>query len=125
MTLDRATGFSKVLGGTPINFEDVLSGFDKFDIIIVAATADYHFISFEKIHLVMEKKKKGTLLLDVSDPRAVNENVSKLPGLKLMFRDQVAEIAEENEKIRKKKIPAVEELVEKEIPIIVETMNTV
>jgi len=42
-----------------------------------------------------------------------------------MFRDQVAEIAEENEKIRKKKIPAVEEMVEKEIPIIVETMNTV
>jgi len=125
MTLDRATGFSKVLGGTPISFEDVLSGFDKFDIIIVATTADYHFISFEKIHLVMENKKKGTLLLDVSDPRAVNENVSRLPGLKLLFRDQVAEIAEENEKIRKKKIPAVEEMVEKEIPIIVETMNTV
>ena len=125
MTLDRATGFSKVLGGTPINFEDVLSGFDKFDIIIVAATADYHFISFEKIHLVMEKKKKGTLLLDVSDPRAVNENVSKLPSLKLIFRDQVAEIAEEIEKVRKGKIPTVEKMVEKEIPIIVETMNTV
>ena len=73
----------------------------------------------------MEKKKKGTLLLDVSDPRAVNENVSKLPSLKLIFRDQVAEIAEEIEKVRKGKIPTVEKMVEKEIPIIVETMNTV
>ena len=32
-TIDRSTNFSQILGGTPIEFTDALSGFDKFDIV--------------------------------------------------------------------------------------------
>jgi glutamyl-tRNA reductase len=35
-TLDRATGFSTVVGGTPVNFDDALAGLDKYDIVFVA-----------------------------------------------------------------------------------------
>jgi len=28
MTIERATGFSKILGGKPIEFNDAMSGFD-------------------------------------------------------------------------------------------------
>ncbi|MGI0040900.1 MAG: glutamyl-tRNA reductase, partial [Nitrosopumilaceae archaeon] len=72
-TIERSTGFSKILGGKPIKFEDVLSGFDKFDIIFVATTADYFIITYDKIKIVMESKTKGTMILDISDPRAVDE----------------------------------------------------
>ena len=48
-TIDRATNFSQLLGGTPMEFVDALSGFDKFDIIIVATTADYFLIDLETI----------------------------------------------------------------------------
>jgi len=124
MTIERATGFSKQLGGTPIKFEDVISEFNKFDIVIVATTADYFLISYDRIRLVMENKKKGTLILDISDPRAVDEKVSQFPGVKLVFRDQIGEIDEENVKSRKGKIPAVEELISKEVPVIATTMIT-
>jgi len=123
MTIERATGFSKILGGTPIKFEDVLSEFDKFDIIFVATTADYHFINFKRIRRVMENKKKGTMILDVSDPRAVNENVSPLPGIKLMFRDQIDEMYEEYVKASHGKVPAVEKMITKEVPIIEATIK--
>jgi len=117
-TIERATSFSKLLGGKPIKFEDSLSGFDKFDIIFVATTADYFLINYDQIRRVMEKKTKGTLLVDVSEPRAVDEKVATFPGMKLMFRDQIGELVEENRISREKKVPAAEEMISKEVPII-------
>ncbi len=122
-TIDRATNFSQLLGGTPIVFEDVLSGFDKFDIVIVATTADYFLIDLDRIKLVMQEKKKGTLILDISEPRAVEETIMELPRIKLLFRDQVAEIFEENVKLRAGIVPSVEKIIEKELPILSVSMK--
>ncbi len=123
MTIERSTSFGSILGGTPIKFEDVLSEFDKYDIIIVATTTDYILISYDRIKRVMEKKKKGTMILDISAPRAVANEVSTLPGVKLMFRDQIDEIFEEYINSTQKKIPAVEELINKEVPTISATIK--
>jgi glutamyl-tRNA reductase len=117
-TLERATGFSTIVGGNPLDFNDVLSTFDTYDIIFVATTSDYFLITFERIRLVMEEKTKGTLILDLSDPRAVDEGIIALPGIKLLFRDQIAEIYEESVKSRSDIIPAVEKIIEKELPIL-------
>ena len=122
-TIERSTGFSKILGGKPIAFEEVLSGFDKYDIVFVATTADYFLITYDRLKLVMEEKKKGTLILDLSDPRTVDEGITALPGIKLLFRDQIAEIYEENVKSRIGMIPAVEKIIEKEVPILEATMK--
>jgi len=125
MTLDRATGFSKTLGGTPINFADVFPGFDKFDIVFVATTADYFLIQSEHIKRIVENKKKGVLILDLSEPRAVADKVSTIPGVKLMFKDQIIEMVEENENIRMAKVPDVEKMIAKEVPIIEATMKRI
>ncbi len=61
--------------------------------------------------------------MDVSDPRAVGEKVSTIPGIKLMFRDQIIEMVEENETIRMGKVPEVEKMIAKEVPIIEATMK--
>jgi len=121
--IERSNGFSKILSGNPISFEDVLTGFDKFDIIFVATTSDYFLITADKIKRVMEKKKTGTMILDVSDPRTVEEQISSFPKVKLMFRDQIAEIYEERMTAGKKKIPNVEKMIAKEVPIIEASMK--
>ena len=123
--MERATNFSQLLCGTPMEFVDVLSGFDKFDIIIVATTADYFLIDLERIKLVMQEKKKGTLILDISEPRAVEETIMELPRIKLLFRDQVAEIYEENAKLRAGIVPAVEKIIDKELPVLSASMKRV
>ncbi len=122
-SLERATGFTTILGGSPIDFNDVLSSFDKYDIIFVATTSDYFLITYERIRLVMEEKKKGTLVLDLSDPRTVDEGITALPGIKLLFRDQVYEIYEESVKARAGIVPAIEKIIAKEIPILAATMK--
>jgi len=117
-SLERATGFTTILGGTPVDFDDVLAGFDKYNIIFVATTCDYFLITYERIRLVMEEKKKGTLILDLSDPRTVDEGITALPGIKLLFRDQIAELYEESVKARVGIIPAIEKIIEKELPVL-------
>ncbi len=117
--IERATNFSKILGGNPVEFLEVLDGFKKYSIIIVAVTADYFIITYDKIKRVMKDHKKGMLILDISDPRAIEETVTKVPGIKLLFRDQITEM--DDEKLMEalnKKVSAVEELIEKEVPIL-------
>ena len=125
LTLDRATGFSKILGGNPIKWEEVFPNFDKFDIVFVATTADYFLIQSEHIKRIVENKKKGVLILDVSEPRAVADKVSTIVGVKLMFKDQIIEMLEENENLRMAKVPEVEKLIAKEVPVIEATMKRI
>jgi len=122
--IERATDFSKILGGNAVAFLDVLAGFDKYSIIIVASTADYFIITFDKIKRVMKNYKKGMLILDISDPRAIEETVTKVPGIKLLFRDQITEMDDEKlMEALKTKVSSVETLIEKEVPILEAAMK--
>ena len=125
LTIDRATSFSKILGGTPIEWETVFPNFDKFDIVFVATTADYFLIQYDHIKRIVENKKKGVLILDISEPRAVADKVSTIAGVKLMFKDQIIEMVEENENLRMAKVPEVEKLITKEVPVIEATMKRI
>lgn len=117
-TLERADGFAKILGGNPVAFEAVLDGFAKYDIVLVATTSDYFLITPERVRLNLEDKKKGTLVLDLSDPRTVDEGIVAFPGVKLLFRDQVYELYNENAIAREKIVPAVEKIIDKELPLL-------
>jgi len=121
--IERANSFSTILGGTPIELTDVFADFGKFDIIFVATTATYFIINHDGIKRAMENKKTGTLILDISDPRAVDEGISSFPGIKLMFRDQIGEMDKENEQARKEVVPKVEKMITKETPILASTIN--
>jgi len=123
MTIERATGFSEKMGGKPIEFEGVLPGFDKFDIIFVATTADAFLITFDKINRVMEKKKKGTLIFDLSEPRTVDEKISSIKGIKFVNPSQISEMIDESTKVRKDAVSAATKMIGKEIPILEATMK--
>ena len=121
-TLERSVGFSQTLGGKPIKFEDVLTGFSDYEIIFVATTAPYFLVTFEKMKDAM-KNKSGTMILDLSNPRTVDEKVATIPGIKLMNIDQIAEMVDKNMKKRKDKVSTVENIISEEVPIIEATMK--
>lgn len=124
-TIGRATGFTKILGGgTPIEFESALAGFGKYDIVFVATTSDYFLITHESVRIMLEDKKKGTLIMDLSDPRTVDEGITAFPGVKLLFRDQVYELYHESAMEHELLIPAVEKIIATEMPILSAQMKT-
>jgi glutamyl-tRNA reductase len=122
-TLERSVGFSQTLGGKPIKFEDVLSGFSNYEIIFVATTAPYFLVSFDRMKDAMKNKKPGMMILDLSNPRTVDEKVATIPGIKLMNIDQIAEMVDKNMKKRREKVSTVENIISEEVPIIEATMK--
>ena len=122
-TVERSIGFSQTLGGNPIKFEEVLSGFSNYEIIFVATTAPYFLVTFDKMKDAMKNKKSGVMILDLSNPRTVDEKVATIPGIKLMNIDQIAEMIDKNMKKRKDKISTVENIISEEVPVIEATMK--
>jgi len=122
-TVERSIGFSQTLGGKPIKFENVLSGFDNYEIIFVATIAPYFLITFDKIMESMKNKKSGMMILDLSNPRTVDEQVATIPGIKLMNIDQIAEMVDKNMTKRKEKMSTVQNIISEEVPIIEATMK--
>ena len=122
-TVERSIGFSQTLGGSPIKFEEVLSGFSNYEIIFVATTAPYFLVTFDKMKDAMKNKKSGAMILDLSNPRTVDEKVATIPGIKLMNIDQIAEMVDKNMKKRKDKVSTVENIISEEVPVIEATMK--
>ena len=122
-TVERSIGFSQTLGGKPIKFEDVLSAFNNYEIIFVATSAPYFLITFDKMIESMKNKKDGMMILDLSNPRTVDEQVATIPGIKLMNIDQIAEMVDKNMAKRKEKVSTVKNIISEEVPIIEATMK--
>ena len=122
-TVERSIGFSQTLGGKPIKFEDVLSAFDNYEIIFVATIAPYFLVTFDKMIESMKNKKSGIMILDLSNPRTVDEQVATIPGIKLMNIDQIAEMVDKNMTKRKEKVSTVQNIISEEVPIIEATMK--
>ena len=122
-TVERSIGFSQTLGGNPIKFEEVLSGFSNYEIIFVATTAPYFLVTFDKMKDAIKNKKSGVMILDLSNPRTVDEKVATIPGIKLMNIDQIAEMVDKNMKKRKDKVSTVENIISEEVPVIEATMK--
>ena len=70
----------------------------------------------------MKKRKSGIMILDLSEPRAVELQVGMIPKIKAVFRDELSELDEESG-ARRKKASTVEEAIGKEVPILEESMK--
>ena len=122
-TLSRSETFCETMGGNPVKFEQVLSGFDNYDVIFVATTAPYFLVTHERITEAMKGKNKGMMILDLSNPRTVDEKVATIGGVKLMNLDQIAEMVEKNMNARLNKVKTVENIINEEVSVLEASMK--
>ena len=122
-TVSRSQAFCETMGGKSIKFEEVLSGFDNYDVLFVATTAPYFLVTYERITEAMKDKKKGMMILDLSNPRTVNEEVATIRGVKLMNLDQIAEMVEKNMNARINKAKTVENIINEEVSVLEASMK--
>ena len=122
-TIGRSETFCETMGGHPIKFEDVLGGFDNYDVLFVATTAPYFLVTSERITEAMKNKNKGMMILDLSNPRTVDEKVANIGGVKLMNLDQIAEMVEKNMNARLNKVKTVENIINEEVLVLEATMK--
>ena len=63
----------------------------------------------------MKTKKKGTLIMDLSEPRTVDEQIATIKGIKLVNPAQINEMIEENTKKRLNAVSSIEEKIDEEM----------
>ena len=122
-TLGRSQTFCETMGGNPVKFEKVISGFENYDVLFVATTAPYFLVTFDRITKAMKERRKGMMILDLSNPRTVDEKVATVGGVKLMNLDQIAEMVEKNMTARQNKVKTVENIISEEVPVLEASMK--
>lgn len=111
-TFERAKSFSETAGGKPIAFEDALGMLKEIDALFVATTAPYYLIPFERADNAMRNRRKPMVIVDLSNPRTVEEKVSTIKGVKLINIDEVSSLVERNMKLRMKEVNDAKRIIE-------------
>jgi len=122
-TIQRSESFSKTVGGNPVDFNEILTGFGKYDIVFVATSAPYFLVTFERIQEALKQKSGGMMLLDLSNPRTVDEKVAELNNIKLMNIDQIAEMVDKNMRSRVGQKNTAEQIINEELPVVEASMK--
>ncbi|MEM3172651.1 MAG: glutamyl-tRNA reductase, partial [Candidatus Nitrosotenuis sp.] len=117
-TMERSMAFAETVGGSPIGFEDVLQRFSNYDLLFVATIAPYFLVTYDRIKQAMENKKGGMMILDLSNPRTVDEKVATIHGIKMMNLDQIAEMVDKNIRFRANQRMNAEKIISEEIQVL-------
>ncbi|HLO74320.1 MAG TPA: glutamyl-tRNA reductase [Flavobacterium sp.] len=106
-TKDKAEKIAKKLNVIVKDYADLQLELQKADVVVVATGAQNPTVDKAILNL-----KKPLLILDLSIPKNVHENVKDLEDVTLVHMDQLAQITDETLENRKKHIPAAEAIIE-------------
>ena len=106
-TKDKAEKLAKKLDLIVKDYTDLQVEIQKADVLVVATGAQNPTVDKAILNL-----KKPLLILDLSIPKNVNENVLDVDGVALVHMDHLSQITDETLENRKKQIPAAEAIIE-------------
>ena len=106
-TKDKAEKIANKLNVIVKDYADLQLEIQKADVLVVATGALNPTVDKAILNL-----KKPLLILDLSIPKNVNENVKNIEGVSLVHMDQLAEMTDETLEKRKTHIPAAEAIIE-------------
>ena len=106
-TKDTAEKLARKLDVVVKDYADLQLEIQKADVLVVATGAQNPTVDKTILNL-----KKPLLILDLSMPKNVNENVTAVDGVTLIHLDHLSQMTDETLENRKKYIPAAEEIIE-------------
>jgi glutamyl-tRNA reductase len=106
-TKDTAEKLARKLDVVVKDYADLQLEIQKADVLVVATGAQNPTVDKAILNL-----KKPLLILDLSIPKNVNENVTAIDGVTLIHLDHLSQMTDETLENRKKHIPAAEEIIE-------------
>lgn len=106
-TKEKAEKLARKLDVIVKDYADLQIELQKADVVVVATGAQNPTVDKAILNL-----KKPLLILDLSIPKNVNENVRDIEGVTLVHMDELSQITDETLENRKKHIPAAEAIIE-------------
>jgi glutamyl-tRNA reductase len=122
-TFDRSKSFAETSGGRPVKFEEAIANFKSVDVLFVATIAPYFLVTYDRVKEAMQSRKNGMLIMDLSNPRTVDERVATIKKIKMMNLDQIAEMVDKNMRTRMGVVSSAEKIINEELPVVEATMK--
>jgi glutamyl-tRNA reductase len=117
-THDRAVELARELSGSAIHFDKLDDAMIDADVVISATGAPHPILTYEKVKEVVPVKNiSNMVMVDIANPRDIEEDVSKL-GVKLFNIDDLRGIAKRSREMRETEASDAEEIVKNEMMLL-------
>jgi glutamyl-tRNA reductase len=117
-TFSSAEALAECLGGEAIPFEEMRSYLKTADVVISATAAPHYILLKEDIEKAMAGREAKLLLIDIANPRDIDEAAAKVPGVELHNIDSLRNISSENMKQRMAEVEKVEAIIAEELQLL-------
>lgn len=117
-TFDKAEALACELNGKAVRYELMENYIPLSDVVISATSAPHFVLTQEIISCAVEKNGKDLMLIDIGNPRNIEESVGELQGVSLHNIDGLRSISEANLAKRREEAKKAEVLIEEELTLL-------
>ena len=119
-TARRASALADELGGRAVPFGRLDAAVADADIVVAATEAPGHLLTAETVRAANRERDRGTFMFDLAVPRNIDPEAASIDGVSLYNIDDLAAVAEDNLRERRKAAAAAESVVDEEVAGFVE-----
>jgi len=117
-TFERAEALACELNGEAIKYDLINEYIRESDVVISATAAPHMVITKEMMERAMKEHKSDILLIDIANPRDIDESTGEIEGVRLFNIDSLKSISEKNLNRRKGEISKVENIIDEELKLL-------
>ena len=123
-TARRASELADELGGRAVPFDRLDVAVADADIVVAATEAPGHLLSAETVRAANRDRDRGTFMFDLAVPRNIDPQAASIDGVSLYNIDDLAAVAQDNLRERRKAAAAAEAVVDDEVAQFVQWWST-
>ncbi|MFB3765176.1 MAG: glutamyl-tRNA reductase [Methanotrichaceae archaeon] len=117
-TFSSAHCLAECLGGTAIPFEQIRDQIRTADLVICATAAPHYILLKEDIEKAMSGRHSKLLLIDVSNPRNIDEAAAEVENVELHNIDSLRRMSCENMQQRMAEMDRVQAIIDEELQLL-------
>ena len=116
-THERAQRLAEELGGKAVKFNKLNEVLVDADVVLCATSAPHYLLTKDLLTklLPLRQNKNALLVIDISNPRNVEEDIKELPLVELYSIDDLTSIAEQNKLERQKSMQEAKKIIVQEL----------
>jgi glutamyl-tRNA reductase len=117
-TFSSALCLAECLGGKAIPFDQMKNHMRTSDVVISATAAPHYILLKEDIEKVMTGRQSKLLLIDIANPRDIDEAAAEVENVEIHNIDSLRNISNDNMKQRMAEMDKVEAIIEEELKLL-------
>jgi glutamyl-tRNA reductase len=117
-TFKKAEEIAYELGGHAVKLDDVETYLKSADVIISGTGAPHYILTREMVEKAIENRSSKLLLIDIANPRDIEESAAELESVELCNIDNLRVISERTLKMRKEEAKKAEAIIQEEIKLL-------